>query len=368
MHIRGELKMIENTPKLFIPGPTEVDDKVRLMMAQRVIGHRTSEMSELYGGIVEKLQKFFGTKHYAMVFTSSGSGVMEGTIRNLVKKYVLHGACGAFSKRWYEMSLANDKDADMVWADWGKAVKPEMIEEAMNKKKYELLAQIHNETSTGVRNPTDEIAKIAHENETLIAIDAVSSLGGDMINVNNYDVVIASSQKAFALPPGLAVAFVSEEAMERSKNMKNKGYYFDFVRMLQRFEKSQQHPTTPAVPLLYAMDAQLDLMIKEGYEARYERHLKMQKMVHDWVKKRGFELFAEKGYESVTVTTIKNTYGISIKDLANELVKRGLRISNGYGELKEKTFRIAHMGQITPTDIRGLLDEIDNVLENWGVY
>ncbi len=360
--------MIENTPKLFIPGPTEVDDRVRLMMAQRVIGHRTSEMSDLYGGIVEKLQKFFNTKHYAMVFTSSGSGVMEGTIRNLAERYVLHGACGAFSKRWYEMSLANGKEADLVWADWGKAVKPEMIEEAMNKKKYELLAQIHNETSTGVKNPTDEIAKIAHENGTLIAIDTVSSLGGDIINIDNYDVVIASSQKALALPPGLAVAFVSEDAMERSKNMKNKGYYFDFVRMLNRFNKSQQHPTTPAVPLLYAMDVQLDLMLKEGLQARYERHLKMRDIVHRWVKKRGFELFAEKGYESVTVTTVKNTLGISVKELNNELIKRGMMLSNGYGELKEKTFRIAHMGQIQPGDILALLDSIDEILEAKGVY
>ncbi len=361
--------MIENTPKLFIPGPTEVDDRVRLVMAQRVIGHRTSEMTDLYGGIVEKLQKFFNTKHHALVFTSSGSGVMEGTIRNLAAKHVLHGACGAFSKRWYEMSLANDKEADLVWADWGKAVKPEMIAEAMEKKKYELLAQIHNETSTGVRNPTDEIAKIAHENETLIAIDAVSSLGGDMININNYDVVIASSQKALALPPGLAVAFVSEDAMERSRNMKNKGFYFDFVRMLARYEKNKQHPSTPSVPLLYAMDMQLDLMLKEGYQGRYERHLKMQKLVHGWVKKRGFELFAEPGYESVTVTTIKNTYGISIKDLNVELGKRGMMLSNGYGSnLKEKTFRIAHMGQLTPGDIMGLLDSIDEILESWGVY
>ncbi len=360
--------MIDNTPKLFIPGPTEVDDRVRLVMAQRVIGHRTSEMTELYGGIVEKLQKFFNTKHYAMVFTSSGSGVMEGTIRNLAERYVLHGACGAFSKRWYEMSLANGKEADLVWADWGMAVKPEMIEEKIKKKKYELLAQIHNETSTGVRNPTDEIAKIAHENDTLIAIDAVSSLGGDKINIDNYDVVIASSQKALALPPGLAVAFVSEAAMERSKNMKNKGYYFDFVRMLKRFEKSQQHPTTPAVPLLYAMDAQLDLMLREGMEARYERHLKMRGIVHNWVKKRGFELFAEPGYESVTVTTVKNTHGISVKDLNNELMKRGMMLSNGYGELKEKTFRIAHMGQVQPGDIMALLDSVDEILEAKGVY
>jgi len=360
--------MIENTPKLFIPGPTEVDDRVRIAMAQRVIGHRTKEMTELYGGIVEKMQKLFNTDHYVFVFTSSGSAVMEGTIRNLAEKDVLHGACGAFSKRWYEMSLANDKNADLVWADWGKAVKPEMIAEAMEKKKYELLAQIHNETSTGVRNPTDEIAKIAHENDTLIAIDTVSSLGGDMIDVNKYDVVIASSQKALALPPGLAVAIVSEEAMEKSRNTKNKGYYFDFVRMLKRFEKSQQHPTTPSVPLLYAMDVQLDIMLEEGMQARYERHLKMREIVHNWVKKRGFELFAEKGYESVTVTTIKNTYGISIKELNDELVKRGLRISNGYGELKEKTFRIAHMGQLTPTDIMGLLDTIDEILEAKGVY
>lgn len=345
-----------------------MDDRVRLVMAQRVIGHRTSEMSELYGGIVEKLQKFFNTKHYAMVFTSSGSGVMEGTIRNLAEKRVLHGACGAFSKRWYEMSLANGKDTEMVWADWGNAVKPEMIAEAMEKKKYELLAQIHNETSTGVRNPTDEIAKIAHNHDTLIAIDAVSSLGGDMINVNNYDVVIASSQKALALPPGLAVAFVSEEAMEKSKSMKNKGYYFDFVRMAKRFEKNQQHPTTPAVSLLYAMDAQMDIMLKEGYQARYERHTRMRDIVHRWVQKRGFELFAEKGYESVTVSTIRNTHGIYVKELIGELAKRGMTLSNGYGELKEKTFRIAHMGQVQPGDIIDLLWSVDEILEEKGVY
>ena len=360
--------MIENTPKLFIPGPTEVDDRVRLVMAQRVIGHRTKEMSDLYGGIVEKIQKLLNTDHIVMVFTSSGTGVMEGTIRNLVNENVLHGACGAFGKRWYEISQYNGKNADLIWADWGKAVKPEMIAEKIEKGKHELVAVTHNETSTGVRNPTDDIEKIAHENDALIAIDAVSSLFGDLIDVNRYDVVITSTQKAFALPPGMAVAVISDAAMEKMKSVKNKGYYFNFEVMLKKFEKAKQHPTTPAVPLLYAMDEQLDIMLKEGMQARYERHVKMQKLVHEWVKKRGFELFAEKGYESVTVTTVANTLGISVKELNDELVKRGMRISNGYGELKEKTFRIAHMGQLTPTDIMGLLDTIDEILEAKGVY
>ncbi len=355
-------------PKLFIPGPTEVSDEVRLAQANRVIGHRTKDMSELYGGIVEKLQKLFNTKHHCMVVTSSGTGVMEGTIRCLANKTVLHGACGAFGKRWYQISLANGKEAEMVWADWGKAVKPEMIAEKIEKGKYELVAVTHNETSTGVRNPTDEIAKIAKENDALIAIDAVSSLGGDLIDVNKYDVVVSSSQKAFALPPGLAFAIVSEEAIEKAKKVENRGYYFDFINLLKRYEKNKQHPTTPAVTLLYALDVQLDKMLKEGMQARYERHKKMMEIVHKWVKDRGFKIFAEEGYESVTVTTIENTHGISVKELIEELVKRGLRISNGYGELKEKTFRIAHMGELTPADIKGLLAEIDEILSSKGVY
>ena len=355
-------------PKLFIPGPTEVPDEVRLAMAQPVIGHRTKDMTELYGGIVEKLQKLFNTNHYVMVITSSGTGVMEGTVRNLANRTVLHGACGAFGKRWYQISQVNGKEADLVWADWGRAVKPEMIAERIEKGKYELVAVTHNETSTGVRNPTDEIAKIAHENDALIAIDAVSSLGGDLIDVNKYDVVVSSSQKAFALPPGLAFAIVSEAAMEKTKSVEGRGYYFDFVTLLKRYEKNRQHPTTPAVSLLYALDVQLDRMLKEGMQARYERHVKMMKMVQEWAKKRGFALFAEEGYRSVTVTTVENTLGISVKELNDELVKRGMRISNGYGDLKEKTFRIAHMGELTPADIRGLLGEIDEILEAKGVY
>lgn len=357
-----------NFPKLFIPGPTEVLEEVRIAQSWRVISHRSKDMSELQERVVTKIQKLFNTNHHCIVFTSSGTGVMEGAVRCLAEKRILHGICGAFGKRWYEISLANGKEADHVTVEMGKAIKPEMIAEKIEKGKYELVAVTHNETSTGVRNPTDDIAKIAKENDSLIAIDAVSSLGGDKIDVNKYDLVFTSSQKCFALPPGLAIALISQEAIEKAKKVPNRGYYFDFITMLNKYEKDKQYPTTPAVTLFYALDVQLDRMLKEGMDARYERHKTMMEMVHRWVKDRGFDIFAEKGYESVTVTTITNTKGISVKDLNSELNKRGMSISNGYGDLKEKTFRIAHMGEITPTDIRGLLVEIDDILQKKGVY
>jgi len=189
-------------------------------------------------------------------------------------------------------------------------------------------------------------------------------LMGDWFDIDQLgvDVVVASSQKCVALPPGLAVAIVSPRAMERCKTIPDRGYYFDYEAMLKRYEKDNQTPTTPAISLFWALDKQLDAILTEGMENRYRRHLEMAKFTREWAN-RYFAVFPEPGFESVTLTTVTNTRGTSVKDLNTALGQRGMQISNGYGDLKEKTFRIAHMGDLTMDDIRQVTGAIVDILK-----
>ena len=223
-----------------------------------------------------------------------------------------------------------------------------------------------NETSTGVRNPIEDIAKLVRTKypDVLIIVDAVSSLMGDWFDIDalGLDIVVASSQKAVALPPGLAISVVSQRALDKTRTVPDRGYYFDYDAMLKRYEKDFQTPTTPAVSLFWALDLELDHIAKEGMQNRYQRHLEMAKFTRDWANKY-FKVFPEPGYESVTLTTVANTRNIVVKDLNGELGKRGMQISNGYGDIKEKTFRIAHMGDLTMADMKEVTAAIVDVLK-----
>jgi predicted phosphoserine aminotransferase len=351
--------------KLFIPGPTEVRKDILEAQAMPLIGHRMKAMTELYTGIISRLKELLKTNNFTFVLTASGTAIMEGAIRNCVNKDVLCCVNGAFSERWFKIAKACDKNPDVITLDWGKAVKPELIEEKLKAKKYEAVTLVQNETSTGVRAPIEEIAKMMKSYpDVLLLVDTVSSLMGDKIEVDNLgiDVCLASSQKAFALPPGLAVGTVSEKALKKSEAVKGRGHYCNFIDIKDYFEKKGQTPSTPAVTLMYAMDKQLDKIKTEGIDNRYKRHVAMAQHVQEWAKKH-FSLFAEPGYESVTVTCINNTKNISVADLNTELGKRGFAISNGYGKLKEQTFRIAHMGDLTLDEIKELIKNIEEILK-----
>jgi predicted phosphoserine aminotransferase len=353
--------------KLFIPGPTEVRDEVLKAQTNKMIGHREETFSELYRSVINKLKNFFNTSKEIMVFTSSATGVMEGSIRNLVNRRVLGTVCGAFSKRWVEIAKACAKEVEVIEVEWGRAIKPDMIREKLKKNYHEAVLITHNETSTGVKNPLKEISEVVKEvsPETLVIVDAVSSLSGISIDIDNWniDCVFASTQKCFALPPGLTVCIVSDRAIEKSKNVEGKGYYFDFVAMKKYYDNRNQTPATPAISLLYAMDFQLDRMLEEGAENRFRRHTEMAERVRKWVFDNGFELFPEKGYESDTVTVIKNNREVDVPLLIEKLKKRGFTIANGYGKLKNITFRIGHMGDLTVSEIEELLTNIKEVLE-----
>jgi len=352
--------------RLFIPGPTEVDPEVLLQQTKPMIGHRMAEYTELYTGIIDKLGKYFRTEQNITVLTSSGTLWMDITGRNLVGKKALSVVNGAFSKRMFQTIRDCGKEVDMLSLEWGKAARPEVVLKALEQGDYDVVTLAQNETSTGVRSPAAEIGKAIKKEypDIMYVVDAVSSAGGDLLlpDEMHTDIMFTSSQKAFALPPGLSIGIVSDAAIEKSRGIPGKGHYTSLPAIFDYYAKKKQNPATPNVALMYALSYQLDRMLKETPEGRYERHLKMAEMVREWAKKH-FEMFPEPGYESVTVSTIRNTQGKSVADLNKALAERNMAISNGYGDLKEKTFRIAHMGELRPADIKEVLWHIEEIWE-----
>ncbi|MBI6875723.1 pyridoxal-phosphate-dependent aminotransferase family protein [Clostridium aciditolerans] len=351
--------------KLFIPGPIEVKEDVLAKMAMPMIGHRSKEASELQRRISEKLRKVFYTKEEILLSTTSGSGLMEGAIRSCTVKRAAVFSIGAFGKRWYEMGINNNVPADLFEVEWGKAVDFNEVDKVLATGKYDLICITHNETSTGVMNPVEELGEVIRKYpEVVWCLDAVSSMAGTKIEVDKLgvDICITSSQKALALPPGMAVCSFSQKAIERAKNVKFRGYYLDLLALYEYIQKKDyQYPSTPSLSHMFAMDYQLDKILEEGLDNRYKRHIEMAEYVRAWGKEH-FELFADERYLSNTLTNIKNTRGISVAELNKELGKRGFQISNGYGKLKEQTFRIAHMGECTLDDVKELLVNIDEIL------
>lgn len=351
--------------KLFIPGPTHVVDEVLEAMAMPMIGHRDSLYSDLHGEVVEKLKKMLYTNNRIYLSTSSSTGMMEGAIRNCVKEKALMTDCGAFSKRWAQIATANGKEIEVIKVEMGEAIMPEMVDEKLAQGGFDSVCITFNETSTGVTNPLKEIAALVKEKypDILVLVDAVSIMAGAEIRVDDWglDVVLAGTQKAFATPPGLCIVTVSDAAYKRSEKMENKGYYFDFVALEGKAVKNQT-PATPAVSLINALNVQMDRILAEGVENRFARHAEMAKYIQDWARKYFALYTADDKYLSPTVTNITNTRDISIADLNKELAKRGAMISNGYGVLKEKAFRIAHMGDIQLEDLKWLTDQIEDIL------
>ena len=351
-------------PKLFIPGPTHVREEILQAQAVPMIGHRTPEYSALQAEVTPKLQKLLYTSQRVYLYTSSSTGVMEGTVRQASTKKVLNTVCGAFSKRWHQITKANGIPCDKVEVPMGQAITPELVDEALASGEYDAVTIVMNETSTGVMNPVWEIAPMIREKypDVLILVDAVSCMAGVKIEFDAWglDVCLAGVQKCFALPPGLTVCAVSDRARERAKKVANPGYYFSYEQMDKKYEKHQT-PATPAISLIQALNKQMDDILAEGLENRWQRHKDMAAIVQDWAREY-FALYSDERYLSLTVTNVKNTRGISVAGLNEELRKRGAIISNGYGDLKEKCFRIAHMGDLTVEDIRWLLEQINDIL------
>jgi aspartate aminotransferase-like enzyme len=331
-----------------------------------MIGHRGAEYSELQKRVTEKVQKLAYTSNPILFSASSGSGLMEGAIRCSTAKRAIVFSVGTFGNRWFEIAQGNGVPADKHEVEWGKGLTAEMVDEHLATGKYDCATLTHSETSTGVMNDLEEMAAVFRKYPDIVwCIDAVSSFGGVKIDVDKLgiDIMVTSSQKCLGLPPGLSLATFSAKAEKRAQGVKNRGYYFDLLQLLQFIrEKNFQYPSTMTIPHMFALDRQMERIEKEGAEARFKRHCAMAGAVQGWAREK-FALYPDERYASLTVTCIKNTRGISVADLNKELGKRNLTLSNGYGKLKEQTFRIAHMGDLQMSDIEELLGAIDDILK-----
>ena len=350
--------------QLFIPGPVNVEPDVLEKMATEQIPHRSKIATELQKRISKNLQKLMYTNDTIILSTSSGSGIMEMAIKSCTKKRAAVFSVGAFGDRWYNMAVSNNVPADKFKSEPGMPTTVEMVKDALETGLYDVVTVTHNETSSGLMNNVYEIGQVIKDYpNVLFLVDAVSSLGGSKIEVDasNIDICISSTQKCLGLPPGLSVASVSERAYERAKTVEYRGFYLDLVNIVDRVKKNYQYPSTPSTPHMWALDYKLDKIInKEGLENRLQRHKDLSIIVCEWAEKH-FELFAKEGFRSHTVTTILNTKGFNIGDLNKELMNRGFLISNGYGALKDKAFRIAHMADRQEKELQEILKEIENI-------
>jgi aspartate aminotransferase-like enzyme len=351
--------------KLFIPGPVEVKSDVLEKMATPMIGHRSKDASRLQRNISDKLRMLFYTENDILLSTTSGSGLMEGAVRSCTLKRAAIFSVGAFGKRWFEMAQSNNVPADLFEVEWGQATQGAEVERVLATGNYDLLTITHNETSTGIMNPVEEIAQAVKKHpEVLFCMDAVSSAGGSRIEVDKLgiDICITSTQKALGLPPGLAICTFSSKARRRAEQVPFRGYYLDLLQLYKYIlDKDYQYPSTPSLSHMFALDYQLDKILEEGLEHRFNRHMEMAEYVRDWARSN-FALFADERYLSNTLTTITNTRNIEVGALNQELGQRGFQISNGYGKMKEKTFRIAHMADYKLEDVRELIDNINDIL------
>jgi len=354
--------------RLVIPGPVEVRREVLEAQTKWMIGHRSKSFETLFASLQDKLKQAFVTKNRVFVSGSSGTGLWEGAARNCIRdgKKALHLVSGAFSERWADVSRLNGKRADVISVDWGKGFTPQMVAEALqNSEPYDAVCIVHNETSTGVTNPVREIAQLVRQynDETLVLVDTVSGFLGIELLTDDWglDMALTSSQKAFGLPPGIAFAAVSDRVLERAKDVENRGYYFDFIELEASLKKNNT-PSTPPISLMFAADYQLTDILAEGLQTRWARHTQMRDLTIEWAESRGFSIFAEEGYQSPTVTAVANKRGIDVNAMASFMGERGFSMDKGYGKIKEKTFRIAHMGDMQPTMLEEVLSGIDEFL------
>ncbi len=353
--------------KLFIPGPVEVSEKTYRAMTTPVFGHRSSDFVDLYQSVQPGLQKLFYTKDPVFISTSSAWGVMEGAIRNLTSKKVLNCMSGAFSDKWNDVAKRCGKEAKGLQFEWGEPLDPEAIRRELATGEFDTITLIHNETSTGTMNPLAEIMAVVREfPDVMSVVDCVSSFSALPIEKDalGIDVMLTGSQKALALPPGLALFSVSERAFARAKTLPDRGYYFDFIEFLKNHEKGMT-PSTPVIPHIFGLRSKLEDIFNEGPEQRFARHAFLNKLVRDWIKANGFELLPPEAFGSVSLNCVKNTRDIDIGAL-NKILKADFNcvIDGGYGKIKGKTFRISNMGDETEETMRGLLANLDTALES----
>lgn len=338
----------------FVPGPTEIRPEILSHLTRPMIGHRGRAFEAMFARIEAGLRDVFLTARPVYVGTTSATGFMEMAIRNAPPGAILALVNGGFSERFARVAESCGRRVERLVVPWGQTFDLDVVEEALDARSFAVVTVAHSETSTGVLTDVRAIAPIAHLHDAIIIVDSVSGAGGAKITVDasGLDFVLTGSQKALALPAGLAFAVASAEYVERAKTLTDRGFYFDIIQY-DAYAAKNQTPSTPATSLLYALEAQMGDIGREGIERRWDRHIVMRDATIEWIKsmseRRGVELgiVAAEGTRSPTVTAVSLPAGMSTKEVREAISARGYTVGGGYGKLSETTFRIGHMGDHT---------------------
>ncbi len=351
-------------PVLFIPGPTEVDAELRELMAMPLVGHRSQGFVAAVQDVCRRLLPLFGTTAHAAFETCPATALMEASIRNLVMPggRTLHLVAGAFAERWGKISQSCGRRPDVLAAPWGSPhAASELAAKLAADGPYEAVMITHNETSTGVLQPLAELAAVVRQAapETLVLVDAVTSLAGAALKFDAFDIdfAFAGTQKCLALPPGLCVYALSERAMQKAKAVPERGFLLDFPKAVKETNDGKTL-ATPCVPLVYALQRQLQRIEHEGLEARWARHLALRERTLGWAKEHGIEPFVQQDAARSPTVSCLAASGKSVKDMAERASAAGFKIDQGYGDLKGLTFRIGHMGDHTMARLEACLQSL----------
>ena len=356
--------------RFFLPGPTEVHPAVLRAQVKAMIGHRGPAFKELMGELQGGLRKVFRTTKPVFVSTSSATGLMEAAARNGVRSRVLSLVNGAFSERFADIAGACGFEVDTLEVEWGQTVSPDSVRVRLAEGGFDAVTVVHSETSTGALNPVAEISEAVREaDDVVLLVDSVTGVGGVEVQTDEWelDFVLTGSQKALALPPGLAFGVASERLMARSAEAPRKGVYFDLEIFAKQLENLHT-PNTPAVSLLYAVAMQLRRIESEGMVSRWARHRTMAERCGQWVDSMrdehgvGLSVLAAEGERSSTVTCVVLPDGVEGPSVVSAMKERGLVIGGGYGKLKGTTFRIGHMGDHTLAELEVVLEALEEVL------
>lgn len=354
--------------KLFTVGPVACYPEVLGAMGQQMYSHRSKEYFALHYETVKLLQSFLETKNEVFLFSSTGTGFMEASVRNCVRKSMLCCINGSFGERFAEVGAANGKTVEKLEPPLGEPILPDTLDDALRKHpEVEAVAITHNETSAGLINPLRDLVTAVKSHDKLVFVDAVSSMGGTEIKVDewNIDVCFSSSQKCFGVPPGLGIGSVSEKALKLSETAVDKGWYFDFKVWEEDQKKGVGTPVTPAIPQIAGLNTALKMIEKRGGKKWYFDLYKERNMrIRHGVEKLGMSTFPRLGYESPTVNCIKCPEGIEGPAVYEKMREKEFELAQGYGALKKRTFRIGNMGYIEMGDIDLMLRVLGEVVSS----
>lgn len=349
--------------RFFLPGPTEVRAEVLAGMLRPMMPHRGAEFERFFAALQVGLREVFLTSRPVFVSSSSATGLMEAAVRCAPPGAMLSLVNGAFSARFAEISASCGRDTDVLEVPWGSTVALDDVERRLAARSYSAITVVHSETSTGALTDVRAVAELAHRHGALCLVDSVSGVGGTPLFADEWalDFVLTGSQKALALPPGLAFGVASAEYMERAAQAPARGKYFDLVEFA-RYAERNETPNTPSISLLYALEVQLAALAAEGIENRWSRHARMARETWDWAEsfgeQRGAELaiLAPAGCRSPTVSAVVLPQSVKGPEVVAAVAARGFTIGGGYGKLRERTIRIGHMGDHDSDGLRSCLD------------